>query len=98
MFFIGDNNAREASKDIIDNYINGTHRPSSIYGLTKGDLFWAKDMTFDSPETALSYIKEYESKGFKVYHNIEMEKQTVEKVHPVEKDERKRSSRSRRKE
>ncbi|MBF7097588.1 hypothetical protein [Alkalibacter mobilis] len=113
MFFIGDNNSREVGQETVDDYINSVHRPSSIYGLAKGNMFWAKDITFGSPEVAWSYIKAFETKGFKVYHNISIEDELLvsdvqvseveseaidEEVKSVEKVERKRTSRSRRKE
>lgn len=70
MFFVGDNNGKEVNNKTLDDYINGQHRADSVYGLAKGSYFWGKDMVFDSLITANSFIKSYENRGFKVYHNI----------------------------
>lgn len=99
MYFIGSNNSREVSQETVENYINGNHRVSSVFGLAKGNYFWAKDITFESSVQAQGFIKSYESKGFKVHHNIEMGKAEVEeKVDLVEEVKRKGTGRSRRKE
>lgn len=70
MFFVGDNNGKEVDNKTLDDYINGQHRSDSIFGLAKGSYFWGKDMVFDSPITANNFIKSYEDRGFKVYHNM----------------------------
>jgi len=70
MFFVGENNGKEVDKKTLDNYINSQHRVDSVFGLSKGSYFWGKDMVFNSPLTANNFIKSYEDRGFKVYHNI----------------------------
>lgn len=70
MFFVGSNNGNEVSNGIIQKYLESDHRVNSVYGLSKKDFFWGKDITFNSQEAAEKYIKDYEAKGFKVFHNI----------------------------
>jgi len=70
MFFVGSNNGNEVSDGTIQMYLESDHRASSVYGLSKKEFFWGKDITFNSQEAAEKYIKDYEVKGFKVYHNI----------------------------
>ncbi|HAE61121.1 MAG TPA: hypothetical protein DCG38_02115 [Eubacteriaceae bacterium] len=110
MFFIGDNNGQEVSNEVVDAYINKLHRSDSIFGLAKGNYFWAKDIKFESEGIAKEYIKNYESRGFKVYHNIsiadtklvaneEIESEVIDKeVKLIEEVKRKGANRSRRKE
>lgn len=70
MFFVGDNNGKEVDSKTLDNYVNSQHKIDSVFGLAKGSYFWCKDIVFDSPITANNFIKSYEDRGFKVYHNI----------------------------
>jgi len=70
MFFVGSNNGNEVSDGTIQKYLESDHRVNSVYGLSKKDFFWGKDIAFNSQEAAEKYIKLYEAKGFKVYHNI----------------------------
>ena len=70
MFFVGSNNGNEVSDETIQKYLESDHRVNSVYGLSKNSFFWGKDITFNSKEAAVRYIKDYEVKGFKVYHNI----------------------------
>jgi hypothetical protein len=113
MFFIGDNNGQEVSNEVVNAYINRIHRADSIFGLAKGNYFWAKDIKFESEGIAKEYIKNYESRGFKVYHNISIEDKPLatdsqvneegaemldKEVKPIEEVKRKGANRSRRKE
>jgi hypothetical protein len=113
MFFVGSNNGNEVSEGTIKKYLESEHRTNSVYGLSKKGFFWGKDTTFNSKEAAEMYIKGYESKGFKVHHNIsipegvagkiekEAEASTIdieEEVKPVEEVRRKGTGRGRRKE
>ena len=112
MFFVGSNNGNEVSDGTIQKYLESGHRTNSVYGLSKKEFFWGKDITFNSQEAAEKYIKDYEAKGFKVYHNILIkdvpdkseivtEASTLnidEEVKPVEEVKRKRTGRGRRKE
>src|SRR5690554_1663665 len=70
MFFVGSNNGNEVSAGTIQKYLESDHRVNSVYGLSKKGFFWGKDITFNSQEAAEKYIKDYEAKGFKVYHSI----------------------------
>ena len=67
---IGENNAMFVNQSVEEEYLNVEHHDKSVYGLSKGDYFWMVDMIFTRDDAAVRYIKRYQARGFKVYHNI----------------------------